>query len=196
MMSISNFAWQKLYLRVLSSVEVTMKVNTSYNSQISNYTAPSFKAAPRYIINGYETSLTPKAINLIKKMNCFIDDAWTDIKKGKSVMDFPKFTILDAKERLITLKPVYQGLNNLLLLEVNSNKSVDRVFINRVKPRDFRYERAILTDHGSATVKSFNALTERNVEIEEKVNEYIEKYFPKILPSKEQNLTKKALGLD
>lgn len=103
---------------------------------------------------------------------------------------------MDAKERLITLKPVYQGLNNLLLLEVNSNKSVDRVFINRVKPRDFRYERAILTDHGSATVKSFNALTERNVEIEEKVNEYIEKYFPKILPSKEQNLTKKALGLD
>lgn len=157
-----------------------MQITNSYNSYASNNCRkPNFTS--RYTINGFETALTPKSVDLIKKMSHYIDDTWTDIKKGKNIMNSPRYTV-SSNNKIITVKPVYQGLKQLILLEADDGKYLDRVLIDRVRPRDYRYERAIVTDHGSATIKTFNGLKEQNSKIEETVNDYIEKSFPKILP--------------
>lgn len=174
-----------------------MQVNTSYNYNVSsNYRQPVFGAILPNLVNGYPTYLTQKSVNLIKKMSNHIDNTWAEIKKGKSLMDSPIFAIGDAENNLITVKPVYQGLKRLLLVEVDKGKSVDRILIDRAKPRDYRFERSIVTDYGSATVKTFNGLKQHNAEIEDMINGYIENYFPKILPKKDDRLTKTNIGLE
>lgn len=167
--------------------------NAYYSYSSNNYKNINFTALNN--INGFETALTPKSINLIKKMSNFIDDTWTAIKKGKSLLEFPKFTVCN-KGKVITVKPIYQGMKNAILIEAEDAKNIDRIIIDRVRPRDYRFERSIITDHGSATVKSFNGLKQRDESIEAVVNEYIENSFPKIIPSAEISLTKKSLGVD
>lgn len=171
-------------------MQITNSYNpyTSYNCKKTNFTALNN-------INGFETALTPKSINLIKKMSNFIDDTWTEIKKGTSIMDSPKFTVSN-KGKVITVRPIYQGIKNAILIEAEDSKYIDRIIIDRVRPRDYKFERSIITDHGSATVKSFNGLKQRDDSIEAIVNEYVENSFPKILPSSELSLTKKSLGVD
>ena len=158
-----------------------MQIINSYNSYSSrNCTKPNFTSI--YTINGFETSLTPKSINLVKKMSQFIDTTWKDIKKGNQMMSSPRFTVSNDG-KVITVRPIYQCLKNAILVEAEDSKYIDRIIIDRVRPRDYRFERSIVTDHGSATVKSFNGLKQHNSEIEDIVNNYIESSCSKILPS-------------
>lgn len=173
-----------------------MQINLSNSLSVyTNYGCSQQSFGAFNIVNGFETSLSPKAMNLIKRMSSHIDSAWSDIKKGKSFMDSPFFRIVDSKDNVVTVKPVYQGYRNLILMEVQNDKYIDRILIDRVKPRDFKYERAVVTEHGSATVKTFNGLKDHDAQTEAKVNEYIENYFTKVLPKTDGKLTKKSLGI-
>lgn len=174
-----------------------MQINSysNYNNYSCGRKEFSFKGCQPLEIKGFDTSLTLKSLNLIKKVNDLVDKTWIEIRKSGNRMDFPKFHAADLKGNFVTLKPVYNGLEKKLLFEIENEKYIDRIFINRATPKDYRYERSVITDYGSATTKSFNALKEKDSAIEARVNGYIEKYFPKVLPAKDENLTKKALGL-
>lgn len=171
-----------------------MQITNSYNSYNSyNCKKPNFTGLNT--INGFETALTPRSFNLIKKMSNYIDDTWTQIKKGNVIMSSPSYTVSD-KGKVITVKPIYQGLKNAILVEAEDPKYIDRIIIDRVRPRDFKFERSVRTDHGSATVKSFDGLKQRDSKIEETVNEYIENSFSKILHLDDFPITKRSLGIE
>ena len=65
---------------------------------------------------------------------------------------------------------------------------IEKVIIDRINPNIFRYEKAVKTDHGSATLKTYSSKNGHNTEITMKVNDLVENYFPKFVP---ENASKK-----
>ena len=142
------------------------------------------KSKAKLIIPNLDFPLSLKAHNMVKKCSLYIEDVWTDIKKsGIYKSSHPEFHTVDAKTLdFVTVKPIYQDNKKLLYFEIESEKYVDRIIIDRQNPNHYTYEHSVLTPHGSATLKSFNSQRGRDFKTEEKVSQYIEKYFPEIVP--------------
>lgn len=173
-----------------------MKINSITNTYSTQHSKQiQFNGLEKPITEALETSLSLKSLSLIKKMDRLIEQTYTEMRKSGTLMDTPKFRTADSKGNLVTVKPLYHGIKNNIFVEIDDGKYIDRIIINRVRPRDYKYERSVITDHGSATIKSFDGLREHNHSIEDRINNYIEKYFPKILPAENYSYTKKSLGL-
>jgi hypothetical protein len=121
---------------------------------------------------------------LIQCMNLYIEETWGAIKSGKIMQSSPKYIYTKKGGEFVTVSPVYYLERPSILMEIDDGKHVDRIIIDRKMPDNVRYERTILTDHGSATVKSFNTQTGKQVELEEMINAQIEDIFPKIISKK------------
>lgn len=165
--------------------------NFSVNSRYENNVSFSGR---RKIIDFGENHISPRAIRLTKELSDIIAEDWKDIRKSNNLMDSPHYFVGD-KYALVSIKPFYQHLKKFILMEVQDDKYIDRVIIDRAKPNDYKYERALITPHGSATFKSFDAARERNFDIEHRVSNYIETYVSKICKTEEDKLTKHRLGI-
>ena len=154
-----------------------------YNLNHKNYSyKPKFEG--RYPTRDDLVTVMPfKARKLVKKMDKFIEDEWTEIKKSSTGFSaLPFYTLTGKKNEVATIKPVYQGYNKYILFEITNDKNTERIMINRQNPDLFKFERTVETDFGYATTKSFNSAHERNEDIETRVGKYVEEYFPKVLP--------------
>lgn len=163
-----------------------MQISTTYN----NYSSKVNEFKNNINFTGSEKALAavdnvvaPKTIKLVKRADEFIEETWAEIraKKHKSKITIPAFRTRD-KEVEVLLKPLYNTLKSSILFEARGPKYVDRIIIERQNPNNFRYEKAILTPTGSATIKMYDSRNERNQEIVDKVDNLVAKYFPKILP--------------
>ena len=56
--------------------------------------------------------------------------------------------------------------------------------MNRDNPNNFRYEKVIKTDHGSATLKTYSSINGGNKEIDRFVNNIVENNLERILSNK------------
>lgn len=166
-----------------------------YNFSVTNRynirTNPSFTGAGN-AVEAVDNILSPKSMKLVKRGNELIENTWTEIKKGRSKLNSPEFLIEDKnKNSKIRLKPLYNTAHDTLLLEVTGPKYIDKIIVDRKHPNIFRYEKVLITENGSATVKSYNSENSRNSEIIAKVNEIIEKYLPKFFPK--ERFTKESI---
>ena len=71
-----------------------------------------------------------------------------------------------------------------MLFEVEDGKYFEKILINRKKPSQFRYEKNVYTEHGSATLKTYNSEIENNYELNSHVDDIISKSVKDILYKK------------
>lgn len=129
--------------------------------------------------------LTMKSLKLLKRINILIDDTWIELKKKKINGVIPEFTHKKLNSTA-TLKPLYNSTKDTVMLQIETDKSIDKIIIERTTPNAFLYEHAVKTDFGSATTKTFNSKRSSSLEITTKVNDFIETYFPKFLQDAER----------
>ena len=129
-----------------------------------------------------------KARKLVKRMDQLIEDKWTEIRKANSgFSDLPYFTITGKKDSLATIKPFYQGYNKYILFEVTKGQNTERIMINRQNPDLFKYEKTVETEYGYATTRLFNSQYQKDENLIAHIGEYIEEFFPKVLPRQHVN---------
>ena len=162
-----------------------MKVSNIQNNNLYCANSVSFKAATNFdrILPSNKGIISKKSVKLINELNSCIDKEWKDIKQGKKIAEKPIFQILDGKKH-VTFEPVYAQKYPALLIDINDGKYNERILMNRDNPNNFRYEKMIKTDHGSATLKTYSSINGGNSEIDKFVNNIVENNLEKILSNK------------
>lgn len=128
--------------------------------------------------------ISKRAIKLVKGMNDYIEDLWAQIKKGELDNSALSFILSGQKGEVVTIRPVYGANKPIILMDLDDGKTTQRFLFDRKKPANFTYEKFIITDFGSATLKSFDSTQGKNPVIENIADEKLRKYIPKILPYK------------
>ncbi len=159
-------------------------INNSKNNKISfkqNITKEMVEAGKNLPV---DSILNPQAARLFRKINQLIDDTWVKFKEEKVFGKTPEFVNRIKSDKMVTLKPLYNTDRKSVLLEVKTGRTADRFIIDRNSPNDFKYEHVIKTDYGSATTKTYDSKRGNNPDIIQLLNENIEEYLPKLLPTK------------
>ena len=159
-----------------------MQISNIQNYSLYGANNVSFRAATNFerILPSDKGNVSRKTVKLINDLNACIDKEWTDIRKHKKLASKPAFHIKDGK-KIITFEPVYSQRYPALLIDINEGKTSRKILMDRDNPNNFRYEKVVKTDHGSATLKSYNSLHEQNKEINTYVNNIIENNLERIL---------------
>ena len=131
-----------------------------------------------------DSLLNVNAARLFRKINQLIDDTWVKFKEEKVFGKIPEFVKRVKSDKMVTLKPLYNTDKKSVLFEIQNGRLSDKFIIDRTAPNDFKYEHTIKTDYGSATTKTYDSKRSINPDIIQMLNENIEEYFPKLLPSK------------
>lgn len=120
---------------------------------------------------------------LVIKASNLIEDMWTDIKKGNLPKDEPKINIKPSKQYPAVLKPMYGGKRDgELLLEITGPKFSERIFLNRMYPTKFRYEKVVDTPSGHATLKYFDSQVSSDNILTQHVNKCVHDYLTEVFP--------------
>lgn len=152
---------------------------------ISNFNSPNRKIGnDKVAFTGMslalmDSEISQRAYKLVKKAGQLIDDTWTKNKK-KSLNVIPQI-VKKCDNETITMRPVYNFSREAILIEINDGANAERIILDRVNPNKFRYEKSVKTDFGSATVKTYNSQNGKDENMIIKVNDLIEKYFPKFV---------------
>ncbi len=131
-------------------------------------------------MNVLETMFSERNKQLLRKARNLIDLAWRDIKSGKLHMEQPEFVVKKPAEK-ITLKPVYSGYKSDMLLKIKKDKMVEQIFIPKETANEIRYEKLRKTEHGSATIKSYNSKLGQNNDMNLYVNDLLNNYLPEFI---------------
>ncbi len=153
------------------------------SSQTPNFSGRRKKVAEVAvnIINVDAPDIHLQSKKLITRATELINETWANIKEKKLHNSFPEFIQKDAHGHKITLKPVYNN-ENLLLLEIDTGKVIDKIFVNQTNPKYFKYEQSIKTDYGTATTKTYDSRRQNNNPLlVNKVNEALQNYIPLFL---------------
>ena len=169
-----------------------MQVNTYYNKSTLYFSSGYYTKEARRVLNrnslnisdlifeNADDVLSKKSKKLIAAMNTEIEEMWAAIKKGKTHEAEPIFHAV-SRGKTVTVKPIYGGNKPSIMMEIDNGKYIEKIVFDRKNPQEYRYEKVIQTDNGSATVKSFNSQNKNDSFIMQSVNEMVEKYIPKIL---------------
>ncbi len=117
-----------------------------------------------------------------KKANNLIEDTWYFIRKDKQSQLQPEYA-MSTRGHNILLKALYRNnQEDAILFDVSEKNSriLERFIIDR-NAKNYTYEKILKTEHGSATVKTYNSKTGQGDDVDCKLNNYIENFFPKIL---------------
>lgn len=170
-------------------MQVNLYTNKFYNP---NYKSNiNFKGAENKLVTESLETVSTKSKKLIQCMNCHIDNTWKEIKANKLKQKIPYFHIENSGGDILHVSPIYGTNKPLMLIESYDGKYTDRIIINRQYPDNFKFERTVKTDYGTAAIKTFDSHTGSNQEIEGIVNKKIEKFFPLIIP---KHLLKESFG--
>ncbi len=162
-----------------------MQVSNIQNNNLYCSNRVSFKAVSNFdrILPPNKGAISKKSVKLINELNSCIAQEWADIRKGHKICEKPLFQIKDGK-KYVTFEPVYNQKFPALLIDINEGKTSQKIFMDRDNPNNFRYEKVVQTDHGSATLKSYNSINGANKEIDTFVNNVIENNLGEILSHK------------
>lgn len=138
---------------IVSQTSMTGKSYTSVISKKKLVENFANKSMEQLSVHG----ITLKAEELVKKVGYLIGEDWEKIRKAGDPMTAPVYRVAD------------------------NDNHIDRILINRQKPSDYTYERAVITPYGSASGKTYNSQKDNDSKIETRVNDYITKYFDKLL---------------
>lgn len=193
----NNYLAKIIFSGFTTSMEASfMQINSVNNFSVnSNYNNNVTFSGRRKLIDFGENHISSRAIKIVKEMSNMIETDWKIIKSSDNLMDTPHYYAGSRKGDLALIKPLYQPFKKLISMEIQGEKYIDRIIIDRAKPNNYTYERAVITPHGSATLKSFDSTKERNFDIEHRVSNYIETYFSKVCQIEEEKLTKHSLGI-
>lgn len=157
-----------------------MKVSMVSNNVSNNNSNVHFKGLIQGLGNAIivqDDKISPKSIKLVKALDDYIERAWKAIRNGDLTL-----CSIPNKKNTVFIKPVYTQKEPSVLFEVDNGKFIERILINRKKPTNFRYEKTIDTEHGSATLKTYNSSVENDYDLNNHVNSIIEKTIPNVLP--------------
>lgn len=161
-----------------------MQISNIRNYNLNN--GVSFNAA----VPSLERHLMPdtgkvshKSAKLIKELNQCIEKQWADIKKGELISDSPSFCISDRHE-FTRFEPVYSQRFPALKIDNEDGKFTHEILLDRNNPNNFRYEKTVKTDHGRATLKSYDSRISDDKEINTFVNNILENKLDRILMDK------------
>lgn len=166
-----------------------MKVNPiSANIYTERLRLKRLKAPKKGLENPIvENGITKKSIEIMKQLNEIIENDWAKIKKSGNLLESPQYRVTDKKGNFVTIKPVYQNkIEEYVLMEVENDKTVDRVLFNRRKPYEYTFEHAVITPYGSASGKTYNSTKEHDKNIEDRVNSYIDTFAKKAVKQVEK----------
>lgn len=167
---------------------------TPYNINQNSSQTLNFNGRRRKIVEEVAVNITNvdapdihlQSKKLIIQATDLINETWAKIKAKKLHKNFPEFIQKDYNGSTVTLKPVYNN-ENLLLLEVDKGKVIDKIFVNQTNPTYFKYEQAVKTDFGTATTKTYNSKVQKNNPLlVERVNATLRTYLPKFLNNKKK----------
>ena len=127
-----------------------------------------------------ETKVSLKNKKYVIMASNNIEEMWGKIRRKEVALDFPKFSTKPKGKPAGVLKPVYGNLGSEMLLEVSDGKITERVYLDRKSKKDFRYEKIMDTDYGSATLKYHNSQAGDDPKIASRVNELIHTYIRKM----------------
>lgn len=161
--------------------QINFNSNSIYNKYSQSFTGGTLDCNKLLIEN--KNILSKKTVKLIAALNDCIDSTWKDIKNKNIIAEKPSYTLI-GKKQLTTITPIYTQTDPMLLLEHETGKVTDRIIINRKNPNIFRYEKSIKTDHGSATIKTFDSTNCTDREIISTVDEIIEKDLRQLISNK------------
>lgn len=155
------------------------------NLQKTNYYQPKFTAKPSVIKEARPqfSNLSNKSLRLMAALDAYIDKTWKGIKEGK-IDQVEPFFVRSDKGNVLTIKPVYTQSYPAVLFEHYDGKTTQRILFNREKPTNYRYEKTISTDHGSATLKSYVSNADKISPVDNYVDEIICSKLPQIIPNK------------
>ena len=143
-----------------------------------------------------ENGISLKSAKLVKKLSHLIEEDWAKIRKSGKVMEAPKYMLAERDGTLVTMKPMYERFKNSILMEIEGDKYIDRIIINRQKPSDYTYERATITPYGSASSKTYDSMRDKNTKIESRVDDYIDKYITSLFNRDDIKLKNRYEGID
>lgn len=165
---------------MLTITPINFNQNSSQTMSFNGRRKKAVEAAVN-IINVDAPDIYLQSRKLITRATDLINETWAKIKAKKIQNSFPEFIQKDSSGCTVTLKPVYNG-ENLLLLEVDKGKVIDKIFVNQTNPTYFKYEQAIKTDFGTATTKTYDSRYQSNNPLlVNKVNTTLQDYLPKFL---------------
>ena len=160
---------------------VSMQISNIQNHNLNNNV--SFKASVpplEKVLMPDKGRISHKSAKLIDELNKCIDKEWTDIRKGKLIAEKPLFT-LDGKSGLTSFEPVYTQQYPALKIDCEDGRFTHEILLDRNNPNNFRYEKTVRTDYGSATLKSYDSRTANDKNINKFVSDLIEDKVDKIL---------------
>lgn len=143
-----------------------------------------------------ENGISAKSSKLVKKLSYLIEEEWAAKRKSGDIMEAPKYLVAGHDGNLVTMRPVYHQYKNTILMEVEGDKYIDRILINRQKPSDYTYERATITPYGSASSKTYDSMRDKNTKIESRVDDYIDKYITSLFNRDDIKLKNRYEGID
>lgn len=153
-------------------------VNLNFNSNVIK--KPAFKANAALVVEDVTNTLfTAKNVRLLKEVENLFDETWIKIKSKKSKKSQPEFIIRKANNTKLTLKALYGGIKDQILVSVEKGELTEQVLIPRNHHDTIRYEKIKKTPYGSATLKSYNSNIQQNNPMELYVNEFLEENLPK-----------------
>lgn len=159
-----------------------MITNNVQNTRFYSAKQVSFKSTQdfeRLLIND-RGKITKKSAKLLKALEECIENEWIAIKKNGKLSNKPQFHFKDGKSS-VCIEPIYSLDRPTLLIDSTNGVTNQKVLIDRINPNNFRYEKNIKTDHGSATLKTYNSILDDNKDVDKYVNHLIETGVQKIV---------------
>lgn len=177
-----------------------MNINSVSTNNYCNYNSVKFTGRTRTeaLMENVlaENGISIKSSKLVKKLSHLIEEDWATKRKNGAVMEAPKYLVAERDGTLVTMKPVYHQYKNSILMEVEGDKHIDRILINRQNPSDYTYERATITPYGSASSKTYDSMRDKDQKIESRVNNYIDKYITNLFKRDDIKLNNRYIGID
>lgn len=130
--------------------------------------------------------LSRKSIKLMATLDEYIGELYAIAKKENRRNEDIKMPMIENKHGgVLTIKPVYTQQEPSILFSYHTNKGCENILFERKNPNNFRYEKTVYTDFGSATLKTFYSKLSSNHDIEGFVDKLIMEHVPKIFSTKQ-----------
>lgn len=155
-----------------------MQISNFYGQ---NYNSVNFKGLASFdnVLMVDRGKVSKKTAKLMAAVNDCIDKEWKNVKKQAFRDNPPTFTYQNGKD-VVAIKPVYSQRYPALLVEYDNGKIKQNILVDRSNPNNFRYEKTISTDHGSATLKTYDSRHSDNKEINSFVDNLLQNSFEKM----------------
>lgn len=127
--------------------------------------------------------ISEKNRKLISETGFEIEKIWKEFKKNSFFGDIPKLQV-SPKGSLTGIVTPVKTRENELLLEIPDKKFTERIYLSREYLGDFRYEKTVSTDHGSATLKYHDSRVNNDSNIAKTVNEKVHTYLSELISAK------------